>query len=128
MDITFETNPESWMSCNQVAWLLADGKRVAWADYHLDENGTPMLHTIETRPGYRQQGFATLLLNAIAEHCGVEAVHHDAGFTPEGLSYISGKLTRPEWAGESVARFRSMDFICDWEQGYKHDSRCEHND
>lgn len=125
MDISIETESASFFRPEHQSWLVVDGVRVAWADYHL-EDGVPMLHTIETRPGYRQQGFATRLLTEIARAHGVESVHHDAGFTPEGLRYLSGKVSRPEHAGAAKVDFRSMDFICDWEHGYKHDDQCGH--
>lgn len=104
-------------------WLVVDGVTVAWAkvavfDKYGDFPDGIELHDIETRSEYRHRGYATRIMEMIAEKHSVEQLSHGGGYTPDGLSYISGKLQRPTRETEAItsAEFRPMDFVTDWER------------
>lgn len=97
-------------------WLLADGEAVAYAKVYESTGpaGTVVeLCDIETREEFRNRGYATAILTAIAEGYGIDRVSHGGSYTPDGYSYISSKLKRignPS-RGPAVA---PMGFVHDW--------------
>lgn len=97
-------------------WLLLEGEPVAYAKVYerTEAQGTVVeLCDIETREGFRNRGYATAILEAIAEGYGVDRVSHGGSYTPDGYSYISSKLKRignPS-RGPAVA---PMGFVHDW--------------
>lgn len=98
-------------------WLLADGEPVAYAKVYesTGPQGTVVeLCDIETREGFRNRGYATAILEAIAEGYGIDQISHSGSYTPAGYSYIASKLKRignPS-KGPAVA---PMSFVHDWQ-------------
>lgn len=95
-------------------FLLADGVPVTYVKVYPDyAEGIPVsLADIETRPEYQRQGYASKALAMIAERYGVDKLHHDGGYTPEGFAFIKPLLsgcdaTEPE--------FREQTFVVDWD-------------
>lgn len=95
-------------------FLLADGVPVTYVKVYPDyADGIPVsLADIETRPEYKRQGFATKALQMIAEKYGVDSVHHDGGYTPEGFAFI-----KPLVSGCDAVKpeFREQFFVMDWD-------------
>lgn len=119
INLEFEEIRSIWATENKMydAWLTIDGKAIAYA--HLLEtpeyNGEVCVCDIETREGYRQQGYATLIMSMIHEKLG-QPLAMSGGFTPEGFTAFNGKV--PILYGHTAptkANFRSMTFIHDWE-------------
>lgn len=97
-------------------WLMVDGEAVSYAKVYesTGPRGTVVeLCDIETREEFRNRGYATAILSAIAEGYGVEQVSHRGSYTPDGYSYISAKLKRigDPSRGPGVA---PMGFVQDW--------------
>lgn len=109
------------------AVLAVDERNVAWLSFSI-KNGQVFLHSIETRPEYRNLGYSKDLLNRVASRYQVEQVVHMGGFTPEGFAYVFPNVTRPDSAGVADANYDPMDFICDWETMAKHTRFCGHDD
>lgn len=109
------------------AVLSVDENNVAWLSFSI-KNGQVFLHSIETRPEYRNMGYSKELLNRVAKHCQVKRVMHMGGFTPEGFAYVFPNITRPDSAEPAGANYDPMDFICDWETMAKHTRFCGHDD
>lgn len=112
------------------AWLALDGVTVGffhgralaedlystqYDNYLLAHKGV-WLYDIETREGYRNQGFSKMLLKMIAEHFGFDGVQHTGGYTPDGFDYVSKNVTRPYGATpQNRASFSQMGFVHDWD-------------
>lgn len=101
-------------------WLFKDDTAVAFVKVYDNYCGHVVsLCDIETREGYRNQGFATMLLSLIAELYGVDQVHHDGGYTPDGFAYISSKVCNSGREYDKVApAFSPMNFVADWDKLY----------
>lgn len=98
-------------------WLLANGLPVAYAKIYesTGHRGTVIeLCDIETREGYRNRGYATAILEKIAEGYGIEAVSHGGSYTPDGYSYIAPKLKRIGNPSRGPA-VGPMGFVHDWD-------------
>lgn len=98
-------------------WLCLNGKPVSFAKVydHSRSSGTVIeLCDIETREGYKNQGYATKLLQSIAEGHQVSAVVHSGGYTPDGFNFIASKLQR-EGEPAKGASYRAMSFVYDWD-------------
>lgn len=94
---------------------------IVWVKYEIRADESVWLWTIETKPEYRNQGYASRALKMLANRHHVSTIHHEGGYTPEGLAYISKLCTWmgykwiPKKDGElPTANFRSMDFIKEW--------------
>lgn len=103
---------------SRVFFLKVRGVPVAMAKIN-DVNGVPELHDIETREGYRHQGYAKELLRQVAEAYGQEKVVHDGGYTPDGFNYIHA-LTAHASSSSSPQevkgpQFSPMTFMEDWD-------------
>lgn len=95
---------------------------VVWVKYEVRADGSVWLWSIETREEYRNQGHATTALTLLTERYQVDTIHHEGGYTPEGLAYISKLCT---WMGYKwiakkdgelpTANFRSMNFVKEWD-------------
>ncbi len=97
-------------------WFNLNGKNVVWIEYAL-ENGKVYLWSIETRPEYRNQGFAYQALDILEDHCEVDRIYHDGEYTPEGFHFLSSQLVVPAGVQKQTkATFRSMNFIHDWDK------------
>lgn len=78
-------------------------------------NGMASLCTIETRPGYQGEGYATTLIRKAEEATNL-IIGTTGGFTPEGFHAFNGKLPRIGSNPEPTApTFESMTFINNWD-------------
>lgn len=103
-----ERQAQSWFGFDNITPAV-------WVKYAVHPNGRVDLWTIETKPEYRHQGYATQALNLVREKYGVDKIHHDGGYTPEGFNYVAHQL---EWVSHNQAEpkisFRSMNFVEEW--------------
>lgn len=111
----------SRIATNYKAWLFVDGKAVAYA--RLMEQGSyndyVCVCDIETREGYRSQGYAKKLLSMASAEMG-KKMATTGSFTPEGFQAFYGKLHQLKGYGEGYDHptFNSMNFVHDWEELY----------
>lgn len=109
--------PDNYNSERQIqAWFgFNDETPVVWIKYAIHDSGKIDLWTIETREEYRNQGYSKQALNLLKEKHGVDAIHHDGGYTPEGFKYIAHQVTWvPCHTSEPVQNFDSMNFVEEW--------------
>lgn len=99
------------------AWLSADGVMVAYM-YGIHHHGVVELWDIETREGYRNNGYATAIIEKVTEHYDVDEVIHDGGFTPDGFNFVRHLVTRPKNADVlDGARYgNNAKFVHDWDR------------
>ena len=98
-------------------WLVANGSGVpvAYSKVYPDYFGRPVsLADIETREGFRNFGYASLILELIAEKFSAPQVHHDGAFTDDGYHYIAKLLNRSNAAPARVD-CDDMSFVYDWD-------------
>lgn len=108
-------HPPKYRNGKYDVWLAIDGNAVVWIEYAL-ENGKIYLWSIETRPEYRNQGFAHQSLDILKSYYEVSCIYHDGEYTPEGFNFLATKLAIPEGLPrQTKATFRSMDFVHDWD-------------
>lgn len=96
---------------------------VVWIEYRVEANGV-YLFTIETRPGYRNLGYATKALELLKDSQNVSEIRHNGSYTPEGLSYIYPKVTwvRDGFVDAPTADFKSGNYVSQdsWENYRNH--------
>lgn len=105
-------NVENKYDGTYIAWLIDNNKNVCWAKGYIDSDGVANLWSIETRPKFRNKGYAKKMLTSLKENFQVDALFHSGGYTPEGRSFILPLITRPDSSPIRFAgKFESMDFI-----------------
>lgn len=100
------------------AWLIKDGTAVSYLTIMVAKGIDSKLACIcelETREGYKRQGYATELMKRASEKLGMDLAT-TGGFTPEGFDAFHSKL--PLWNGysnPSKPSYSQMTFVNDWE-------------
>lgn len=99
------------------AWLSADGVTVAYM-HGIHRHGIVELWDIETREGYRNKGYATAIIEKVAEHYDVDEVIHGGGFTPDGFNFVQHLVTRPKNADflDGAQYGNNVKFVHDWDR------------
>jgi hypothetical protein len=112
----------AWLSVDGVTVAFLHGRALAedlystqYENYKTASKGV-WLYDIETREGYRNQGFSKEILKRTAEHFGFDEVQHTGGYTPDGFDYVSKNVTRPYGATpQTRATFSQQTFVHDWD-------------
>lgn len=97
-------------------FLLADGFPVSYVAFYLDENKDIQLMDIETREGFRNYGYATMILEELSRQNNNRPVHHNGSFTDDGYHYIKNKLLRNEYENPAKISYRAMTFVHNWDE------------
>lgn len=98
-------------------WLLEDGEARAYAKVYERSESTGSvieLCDIETRKRFRNRGYASRILELIAEGYGVDQVSHGGSYTELGLRHIASRVKRigrPAGSALSVP----LNFVADWD-------------
>ena len=101
------------------SWLRdKSGATIGMLHWSQQENRPAVLCDIEVRDGYRDQGNAKRMIEAVEEKIG-EKLHTTGSFTPEGFAKLSKTPLNGEY-GQLPAkiRFNSMTFVEDWHKLY----------
>lgn len=95
---------------------------VVWVEYRIEPEKGVYLYSIETRPGYRNRGYAKKVLELIKISRNVAEIFHNGSYTPEGFSYIYPNVTwvRDGFVEEPKVGFRSMNFVDNWDKYLNH--------
>lgn len=73
------------------AWFAIDSDLVCWIQHKVDDSGLH-LWSIETRPGYLNNGIARKSLEILKNFYKVSDILHDGGYTPQGEIFIAKYL------------------------------------
>lgn len=94
-------------------FLLVDNVPVTYVKVYENVDGYPVsLCDIETRPEFKNQGYAKKTLQMIAAMYDVEKLHHDGGYTVQGFQYIQQFVTG---CTATEPEFRDQVFVKDWD-------------
>lgn len=108
----------------QTRFLSVDQVRVAAITYHKDKEGNPRIHSLETRPEYRHQGYMKALLSRMEDEYGVKP-YSSGSYTPHGYKYTR-HLTQHQEGREDAINFpeytddKPFSFVNDWVEGTWH--------
>lgn len=100
------------------AWLIVDGKAVSYLSIMVSEKidaERACICELETREGYKQQGYARQLMKQASKELGM-TLATTGGYTPEGFDAFKGKL--PIWKGytePAKPSYSQMTFVRDWD-------------
>jgi hypothetical protein len=112
-DVTTGYTPEgvTWYE----SWLLVDDVPVSYAKIwdKPSYNGKLCVCTIETREGYRRQGYSKTILNLVEEQLG-KIICTNADFTPEGFLALANRPVLDGYEPATSPRADSMNFVRDW--------------
>ena len=106
------------------AWLQVDGRNVAMLRYLVggQEYDLPVICDVEVREEMRGKGLAMKLIRLIEENLIGTNFYTSGGFTPEGLKAFGGKIPIYPWEEQTPkAKYRSMNFVHDWDKFQKID-------
>lgn len=73
-----------------------------------------VLTDIETRPGYRGQGFAAALIDALETQYGL-TLHATGDYTPEGYAALNARLPLAPGAPEADITTPPTTFVASWD-------------
>lgn len=118
-----ELSPETThLNGTKSAYLTIDQVKVAAVRYMIDENGEPHVYSLETRPGYTQQGYMKKLIQELSDKYEVDKPYSSSSFTQQGYDYTR-HLTKPrkgETAKVKHSQFtheKPFAFVHDWIEG-----------
>lgn len=98
-----------------IAWMVENGANIGMFQGTF-QNGEVACWDVEIHESRRGQGLSTRLFELVQEHFSVDCIVHSGQFTKEGFLKISGKFSRPAWAGEARPVYSNMNFVYDWEK------------
>lgn len=85
----------------------------------------PELSDVETRPGYRQKGYATSILKKVAEFYGLPRLTYNGGYTALGYAAVQHQVDRMDEAivGEPRVEYSPKEFVKNWDamEVFQHD-------
>lgn len=98
------------------AWLQIDGMTVSDAKIwdKPSYNGKLCVCTIETREGYRRQGYSTAILQLAEAQLG-KTICTNADFTPEGFLALSKCPVLDGYEPATAPKADPMNFVRDWD-------------
>jgi GNAT superfamily N-acetyltransferase len=116
------SDPQDKRNGTVVRFLEIDQVKVASVRYKVEKDGYPHLHSIETRPEYKNQGYMKKLLKTLAEEYNIEKVYSSSKFTKHGYDYTRHltQSTEGEEATVEHADFtddKPFTFVDDWIEG-----------
>lgn len=114
--------PKTLPNRTETRFLRVDKVSVAAINYRI-ENGVPHIHSLETRPEYRNQGYMKKLLKDMSDKYKVDKIYSSSKFTKHGYDYTrhltqtrdneEAKIEHPDFTDE-----KPFSFIDNWTEVY----------